>query len=78
MGGAVARVFRPPPRPQAPAAPAPAPVYAAPTKAEVSQVTATSAVDMKKSQGRPSTILTGAKGLGDNALTTTKKSLLGG
>ena len=50
----------------------------APTKAEVSQVTATSAVDMKKSQGRSSTILTGAKGLGDNALTTSKKSLLGG
>ena len=38
----------------------------------------TSAIDMKKSQGRSSTILTGAKGLGDNALTTTKKSLLGG
>lgn len=69
-------VFRPSPPP--PQAPAPAPVYAAPTKAEVSQVTATSAVDMKKSQGRSSTILTGAKGLGDNALTTSKKSLLGG
>ena len=75
MGGAVARVFRPAPPPQAPA---PAPVYAAPTKAEVSQATATSAVDMKSSQGRSSTILTGAKGLGDNALTTSKKSLLGG
>ena len=76
MGGAVARVFRPPtPTP----APAPAPVYApAPTKAEVSQATATTAVDMKKSQGRSSTILTGAKGLGDNALTTSKKTLLGG
>ena len=75
MGGAVARVFRPPtPAP----APAPAPAYAAPTKAEVSQATSTSAIDMKKSQGRSSTILTGAKGLGDNALTTSKKSLLGG
>ena len=73
MGGAVARVFRPPSRP------APTPVYApAPTKAEVSQVTATSAIDMKKSQGRSSTILTGAKGLGDNALTTSKRTLLGG
>ena len=50
----------------------------APTQAEVSQATATRAVDMKKSQGRSSTILTGAKGLGDNALTTSKKSLLGG
>jgi hypothetical protein len=68
-------VFRPSPPPQAPA---PAPVYAAPTKAEVSQVTSTSTIDMKKSQGRSSTILTGAKGLGDNALTTSKKSLLGG
>ena len=76
MGGAVARVFRPAPRT------APAPVYApAPTKAEVSQATSTTAsstIDMKKSQGRSSTILTGAKGLGDNALTTSKKSLLGG
>jgi len=55
-----------------------APAYAAPTKAEVSQATATSAIDMKSSKGRSSTILTGAKGLGDNALTTSKKSLLGG
>jgi len=71
MGG----VFKPKPPP----APPPAPTYTpAPTKAEVSQVTATSAVDMKKTQGRSSTILTGAKGLGDNALTTSKKSLLGG
>jgi len=80
MGGAVARVFRPAPQRPA-AAPAPAPVYAAPTKAEVSQATATTAsstIDMKSSQGRSSTILTGAKGLGDNALTTSKKSLLGG
>lgn len=70
-------VFRPSPPPQAPA-----PVYApAPSKAEVSQATSTTAsstMDMKKSQGRSSTILTGAKGLGDNALTTSKKTLLGG
>ena len=72
MGG-VARIFRPPP------APAPAPVYTpAPTKAEVSQVQATDASGMLKGKGRSSTILTGAKGLGDNALSTTKKSLLGG
>ena len=74
MGGAVARVFRPAP----PQAPAPAPTYAAPTKAEVSQATSTSMSDMAKGKGRSSTILTGAKGLGDNALTTSKKSLLGG
>ncbi len=74
MGG-VARVFRPP----APPKPAPAPVYTpAPTKAEVSQVSSTDASGMLKGKGRSSTILTGAKGLGDNALTTTKKSLLGG
>ena len=74
MGGAVARVFRPAP----PQAPAPAPTYAAPTKAEVSQATSTSMSDMAKGKGRSSTILTGAKGLGDNALTTSKRTLLGG
>ena len=68
MGGFVSK-------PKAP--PAPAPVVVAPTKAEVSQVQAT-AVDMKKGKGRSSTILTGAKGLGDNALTTQKYTLLGG
>ena len=56
----------------------PAPVYTpAPTKAEVSQVQSTDASGMLRGKGRSSTILTGAKGLGDNALTTTKKSLLG-
>ena len=59
--------------------PAPAPVYTpAPTKAEVSQVSSTDATGIMRGKGRSSTILTGAKGLGDNALTTTKKSLLGG
>jgi|TARA_R100001129_G_scaffold79850_1_gene54255 hypothetical protein len=73
MGG-VARVISPP-KPPAP----PAPVYTpAPTKAEVSQATSTDASGMLRGKGRSSTILTGAKGLGDNALTTTKKSLLGG
>ncbi len=62
-----------------PPAPPPAPVYTpAPTKAEVSQVSSTDASGMLRGKGRSSTILTGAKGLGDNALTTTKKSLLGG
>ena len=70
MGG----VFRPKPPP-----PPPAPVYTpAPTKAEVSQVSSTDASGTLKGKGRSSTILTGAKGLGDNALTTSKKSLLGG
>ena len=59
--------------------PPPAPVYTpAPTKAEVSQVTSTSAMELARGKGRSSTILSGAKGLGYNALTTTKLSLLGG
>jgi hypothetical protein len=63
----------------APPPPPPAPVYTpAPTKAEVSQVSSTDTSGMLKGKGRTSTILTGAKGLGDNALTTSKKSLLGG
>ena len=70
MGGVISR-----PKPPAP----PAPVYTpAPTKAEVTQVSSTDASGMLKGKGRTSTILTGAKGLGDNALTTSKKSLLGG
>ena len=71
MGGFISR-----PKPPSPP---PAPVYTpAPTKAEVSQVSSTDASGMLKGKGRSSTILTGAKGLGDNALSTTKKSLLGG
>ena len=71
MGGFISR-----PKPPTPP---PAPVYTpAPTKAEVSQVSSTDASGMLRGKGRSSTILTGAKGLGDNALTTTKKSLLGG
>ncbi len=69
MGGFISR-----PKP-----PSPPPVYTPPpTKAEVSQVQATDASGMLRGKGRSSTILTGAKGLGDNALSTTKKSLLGG
>jgi hypothetical protein len=33
---------------------------------------------MGRGKGRSSTILTGAKGLGDNILTTSKRTLLGG
>ena len=62
----------------APPPPPPAPVYTPPpTKVEVSQAQATDATGMLKGKGRSSTILTSAKGLGDNALSTTKKSLLG-
>ena len=71
MGG-VARIFAP--RPAAP----PAPVYAAPTKAEISQATATSTRDISRGKGRSSMILTKAKGLGDTDLTTQKYTLLGG
>ena len=66
MGGVISR-----PKPPAPP---PAPT---PTKAEVSQATTTDATGIMRGKGSSSTILTGAKGLGDNALTTTKKSLLG-
>jgi|TARA_B100000029_G_scaffold242953_1_gene240172 hypothetical protein len=72
MGGVARKILPKPPAP-------PAPVYTpAPTKAEVSQVSSTDATGIMRGKGRSSTILTGAKGLGDNALTTTKKSLLGG
>ena len=72
MGG-VARIISPP----KPAAP-PAPVYVpTPTKPEVSQATMVK-TDMMRGKGRTSTILTGAKGLGDNKLMTSKQTLLGG
>ena len=72
MGG-VARIISPP----KPAAP-PAPVYVpTPTKPEVSQATM-GKTDMMRGKGRTSTILTGAKGLGDNKLMTSKQTLLGG
>ena len=68
MGGAK-RIISPPKPPA---------YVPAPTRAEVSQATSTDAMGLARGKGRSSTILTGAKGLGDNALTTTKKSLLGG
>lgn len=70
MGG-VARVISPP----KPPAPPPAPT---PTKPEVSQAYSATTTDMARGKGRSSTILTGAKGLGDNKLTTSKRTLLGG
>ena len=72
MGGAVKRLAPKPPAP-------PAPVYVpTPTAPEVSQATATAKSDMARGKGRSTTILTGAKGLGDNKLTTSKAQLLGG
>jgi len=75
MGGAVARVFRPP------TPPAPAPVMVAPTVAEVSQSQATSmdGYDARKTKakGRSSTIMTSSKGVEDQTITLGKKSLLG-
>ena len=72
MGGVVKRIAPKPPAP-------PAPVYVpTPTAPEVSQATATAKSDMARGKGRSTTILTGAKGLGDNKLTTSKAQLLGG
>ena len=77
MGGAVARVFRPP----TPSRPIPAPIMVAPTVAEVSQSEATSAdgYDLRKTKakGRSATIMTGSKGVQDETITLGKKSLLG-
>ena len=77
MGGAVARVFRPTPPPP----PRPTPIAVAPTVAEVSQSSATSAdgYDLRttKAKGRSATIITGSKGIEDQTLTLGKKSLLG-
>ena len=71
MGGVARKIVRPP----APPTP-PAPVYVpTPTKPEISQATIAK-TDMARGKGRSSTILTGAKGLGDNKLTTSKAQLL--
>ncbi|BAQ86286.1 hypothetical protein [uncultured Mediterranean phage uvMED] len=70
MGGVISR-------PKPPAPPPAAPVVVAPTKPEIDQG-AVSKTDMARGKGRSSTILTGAKGLGDNKLTTSKRTLLGG
>ena len=72
MGGVAKAIMPKPPAP-------PAPVYVpTPTAPEVSQATAVAKTDMMKGKGRTSTILTGAKGLGDNKLSTSKAQLLGG
>ena len=78
MGGSPARAiksFITPPRP------APAPVMASPTTAEVSQATTTSmdGYDSRKTKakGRSMTIMTGPGGVEDQTLTLGRKSLLG-
>tara|TARA_Y100001938_G_scaffold139338_1_gene206085 strand:- start:1155 stop:1376 length:222 start_codon:yes stop_codon:yes gene_type:complete len=73
MGGVARKIVRPKPVP-----PPAAPVVVAPTKPEVSQAYSATTTDMARGKGRSSTILTGAKGLGDNKLTTSKRTLLGG
>ena len=72
MGGAVARVFRPP-TPPAP----PPPVT--PTAPEVSQSKAVDAYDPRKTKakGRSTTIKTTSKGVQDETLTLGTVSLLG-
>ena len=78
MGGSPARVIQ---NIIKPAAPTPAPMAAAPTTAEVSQVTATSmdGYDSRKTKarGRSMTIMTGPSGVEDQTATLGKVSLLG-
>ena len=78
MGGSPARAIT---RIVKPSRPAPAPVMASPTTAEVSQSTATSmdGYDSRKTKakGRSSTIMTSSKGVEDETLTLGKQSLLG-
>ena len=78
MGGSPARVIRSFIKPTPPA---PAPVMASPTTAEVSQATATSmdGYDSRKTKakGRSMTIMTGPGGVEDQTVTLGKKSLLG-
>ena len=78
MGGSPARAIT---RIVKPSRPAPAPVTAAPTQAEVSQVTATSmdGYDSRKTKarGRSMTIMTGPSGVEDQTATLGRKSLLG-
>jgi hypothetical protein len=78
MGGSPARVIQ---NIIKPAAPTPAPMAAAPTTAEVSQVTATSmdGYDSRKTKakGRSMTILTSPYGVQEETATLGKVSLLG-
>ena len=78
MGGSPARVIRSFIKPTPPA---PAPVMASPTTAEVSQATATSmdGYDSRKTKakGRSMTIMTGPSGVEDKTITLGRKSLLG-
>ena len=73
MGGVARKIVKP----SIPTPPPAAPVVVAPTKPEIDQG-AVAKTDMARGKSRSSTILTGAKGLGDNQLTTSKRTLLGG
>ena len=76
MGGSPARAITRIVKPSRPA-----PVAASPTRAEVSQATATSmdGYDSRKTKakGRSMTIMTGPRGIEDETLTLGRKSLLG-
>ena len=78
MGGSPARAIT---RIVKPSRPAPAPIAASPTRAEVSQATTTSmdGYDSRKTKarGRSMTIMTGPSGVKDQTLTLGRKSLLG-
>ena len=73
MGGVARKIVKP----SIPTPPPAAVVTPTPTKPEVSQATM-GKKETARGMGRTSTILTGAKGLGDNKLTTSKRTLLGG
>ena len=70
MGGPVRRVISKP-------TPPPAPAYVAPSRAEVSQATATDATQSTRGRGRSSMIVTGPQGLGSGDLKLQKRTLLG-
>ncbi len=78
MGGSPARVIRSFIKPTPPA---PAPVMASPTTAEVSQATATSmdGYDSRKTKakGRSMTVLTGPRGIEEETVTLGRPSILG-
>ena len=78
MGGSPARAIT---RIVKPSRPAPAPIAASPTRAEVSQATTTSmdGYDSRKTKarGRSMTIMTGPGGVEEQTVTLGRKSLLG-
>jgi len=71
----VRRIFKPKPAP----APAPVPTPPTPTAPMVSQSQSADAYDARKTKarGRSTTIMTGPRGVEEETLTLSKKSLLG-